>query len=53
MRSVIFNQCRQKDGSDVTGFGTFDNRTCKRVLELLEPGDLKLGQVVMRVASDL
>jgi len=30
----------------VTGFGSFDNITCKRVLDLLEPGDLKLGQVV-------
>ena len=26
MRSVIFNQCRQKDGSDVTGFGSFDKQ---------------------------
>jgi len=42
---------RPKDGSDVTGFGSFDNSTCKRVLDLLEPGDLRLGQVVMeRVA---
>jgi len=31
----------------VTGFGSFDNSTCKRVLDLLEPGDLKLGQVVI------
>jgi len=31
----------------VTGFGSFDNRTCKRVLDLLEPGDLKLGQLVI------
>ena len=29
----------------MTGFGSFDNSTCKRVLDLLEPGDLKLGQV--------
>jgi len=36
----------------VTGFGSFDNSTCKRVLDLLEPGDLKLGQVVIkRVAA--
>jgi len=35
----------------VTGFGRFDNSTCKRVLDLLEPGDLRLGQVVInRVA---
>jgi len=32
----------------VTGFGSFDNSTCKRVLDLLEPGDLKLGQVVIK-----
>jgi len=32
-------------------FGSFDNSTCKRVL--LEPGDLTLGQVVIkRVAVD-
>ena len=36
---------RPKDGSDVTGFGSFDNSMCKRVLDPLEPGDLKLGQV--------
>ena len=42
---------RPKDGSDVTGFRSFDNSTCKRVLDLLEPGDLRLGQVVVeRVA---
>ena len=35
---------RPKDGSDVTGFGSFDNSRCKRVLDILEPGDLKLGQ---------
>ena len=39
---------RPKDGSDVTGFGSFDNSTCKRVLDLLEPGDLRLGQVVIK-----
>jgi len=32
----------------VTGFGSFDNSTCKKVLDLLEPGDLKLGQVVIK-----
>ena len=33
---------------DVTGFGSFDNSTCERVLDLLEPGDLRLGQVVIK-----
>jgi len=32
----------------VTGFGTFDNSTCERVLDVLEPGDLRLGQVVIK-----
>jgi len=32
----------------VTGFWSFNNRTCKRVLDLLEPGDLRLGQVVIK-----
>jgi len=32
----------------VTGFGSFDNSTCKRVLDQLEPGDLRLGQVVIK-----
>jgi len=41
MRSVIFSQCR--DRRIVTEFGSFDNSTCKRVLDLLEPGDLTLG----------
>ena len=27
---------------------SFDNSTCKRVLDLLEPGDLRLGQVVIK-----
>ena len=44
MRSVQ----RPKDGSDVTGFESFDKNTCKRVLDLLEPGDLTLGQVVIK-----
>ena len=39
---------RPEDGSDVTGFGSFDNSTCKRVLDLLEPGDLRLAQVVIK-----
>jgi len=32
----------------VTGFGSFDNGTCKRVLDLLEPSDLRHGQVVIK-----
>ena len=40
---------RPKDGSDVTGFGSFDNSTCERVLGLLETGDLRLGQVVIEL----
>jgi len=32
----------------VTGFGSCDNSTYKRVLDLLEPGDLRLGQVVIK-----
>ena len=38
----------------MTGFGSFDNSTCKRVLDRLKPGDLTLGQVVIkRVAVGL
>jgi len=32
----------------VTGFGSFDNSTYKRVLDLLQPGDLRPGQVVIK-----
>jgi len=32
----------------VTGFGSFDNSTCETVLDLLEPGDLRLGQIVIK-----
>ena len=32
----------------MTEFWSFDNSTCKRVLDLLEPGDLTLGQVVIK-----
>ena len=32
----------------MTGFGSFDNSTCERVLDLLEPGDLRLGQAVIK-----
>jgi len=35
----------------VTVFGSFGNSTCKRVLDLLEPGDLRLGQVVIESCS--
>jgi len=31
----------------VTGFRSFDNSTCKRVLDLLVPGE-RLGQVVIK-----
>ena len=36
MRSVIFSQYRQEDGSGVTEFGSFDNSMCKRVLDMLD-----------------
>jgi len=42
---------RPEDGGDVTGFGSFDNSTCKRVLDLLESGDLRLGQVVIKTVA--
>ena len=32
----------------MTGFGSFDNSTCERVLDLLEQGDLRLGQAVIK-----
>jgi len=32
----------------VTGFGVFGNITCETVLDLLEPGDLRLGHVVIK-----
>ena len=32
----------------MTGFGSFDNSTCERVLDLLETGDLRLEQVVIK-----
>ena len=41
---------RPEDGSDVTEFGSFDNSTCKRVVDLLQPGDLRHGHVIKRVA---
>jgi len=39
---------RPEDRCDVTGFGRFHNRTCERVLDLLEPGDFRLWQVVIK-----
>jgi len=33
---------RVQEGSDVTGFGSFDNSTSERVLDLLETGYLRL-----------
>jgi len=38
---------RPEDGSDVTGFGSY-NSMCNRVLDLLEPDDLRFGQVVIK-----
>ena len=31
------------------GFGSFDNSMYKRVLDLLEPGNLRLGEVVIEL----
>jgi len=42
----IGNKCNRLQVSSA-GFGSFDNSMCKRVLDLLEPGDLRLGQVVI------
>ena len=32
----------------MTGFGSCDNSTCKRILDLLQPGNLRLGQVMTK-----
>ena len=32
----------------MTRFGSFDNSTCERVLDLLQPDDLRLGHVVIK-----
>ena len=48
MRSVIFSQCRDRRMRVMCVDGSFGNSTCKRVLDLLEPGDLTLGQVVIK-----
>ena len=34
-----------------SGFESFDNSTCKRVLDLLEPGDLRLGEATLKSAE--
>ena len=38
---------RLQDGSDVTGFGSFDDSTSKRVLDLLEAGYVRPWEVVV------
>jgi len=35
MRSVIYKQYGDRKINDVTGFGSFNNSMCKRVLDLL------------------
>ena len=42
---------RSKGRSGVTGFGSFNNSTCERVLDLSGPGDLRLGQAVIESCS--
>ena len=51
MRSVIFSQCRDRRMRVMCVDGSFDNSTRKTVLDLLEPGDLRLGQVVIQSCS--
>jgi len=48
VNSAEVNSLRPENGSDVTGFGSYDNITCKSVLDQLEPGDLRFGQVVIK-----
>ena len=44
MHSVILSQRREcKTGGDVTELRGLDNSTCKRILDLLEAGYLRLG----------
>ena len=38
---------RTKDDSDVAGFKSVDNDTCKRVVDLLEAGCLRLRMIVV------
>jgi len=49
MRSAILSHAVKiaQGGSDVTGFGRFDNSTSNRVLDLLEMSYLRLGEVVI------
>jgi len=53
MRSAIFKPVlRPKDArSDVTRFGSFDNSTCKRVLDLLEQDDTVVKHLTDSVHS--
>ena len=39
---------RAEDRSDVTGFRSFNNSTCKRVLNLLETGYFRLGKALVK-----
>ena len=49
MYSVIFSECKDRRMVVMLlDLGGFDNSTCKRVLNLLEPGDLRLGEVVIK-----
>ena len=44
MRSVIFSQRITRSLEVIKpDLGAFDKTTCKRVLDLLQPGDLTLG----------
>ena len=47
MRSVILSQWRSYDGSDMTGLGSFNDSTSKRVLDPLETGSLRLTEFRM------
>ena len=49
MRSVIFSQWITRSlGVIKLDSGAFDKSTCKRVLDVLEPGDLTLWAVVIK-----
>jgi len=49
--SVILSGLREQR-IDVAGFGSFDDGTCKRVLDLLDMGELRFREVVVkRIAS--
>ena len=50
MRSVIFSQRITRSLEVIKpDLGAFDKTTCKRVLDLLQPGDLRLGAVVIEL----